>query len=220
MKKPISLILLVALILMLASCGKEEFKLHSDVKFGMTREKVISAEKAAGFDVEENNQVVVKGTIATIEDSSITYIFDKDGKLDSAIYRMPDYSKSGQFSDYLLPDQMSACFQSISDMLVEKYGVPECGNVAGKYYKLALVDKSRSTYMEKIGDYAGKKGMGEQWLIVQSNGTSVLIENTFYVETFTGSFGNGAHYIPRLFYYYCDKDTTKALQKQINGSDL
>jgi len=215
MKKIICLMLMIAMLMGISAFADEGFSIHSGVEFGMTRDEVTKAEEEAGFAISGGgDMLVVNGTIASIANSSITYYFDEQDKLIRALYKMPDYSDRGIFSEYLKAETMLKYWEDASSILAEKYGVPECGSVSNQYYKLLPITGSISTFAERTPK---DECIIEQWLVVLEDGTGVLVENTFSVTTFDDYLGKGNHFIPRLFYYFCDAETTKTLQKQIDS---
>jgi|GEM_PF-2005302 hypothetical protein len=220
MKRIISLVLMVATLFSISAFAEEEFALHSGVCMGMSKEQAIEAEEKNGFTpiIEDNDTIRVEGTIASIRNSSITYIFEDD-KLVGASYRLPDYlsEKNPLQSMYLLKKDMMEAWIRVSDALTDKYGVPECGTVAGKYYDLGATSATfRAGHNIVRGGYFTKTDeICEQWLIVLDDGTSVFIENTIQINTYDEKYNGVVHFEPWLVYRHCDAELTEELLNQM-----
>lgn len=119
MKKIVSLMLMIAMLLSVSAFADEEFTLHSGTKFGMSVDEVVKLEQEAGFDVrkstlETDGFLQVKGKIAGHDDASANYYFTDSG----ALYRMY-YRFSGD--DY----------QAMENTLEKKYGATEYSSLTG-----------------------------------------------------------------------------------------
>ena len=89
MKKYISILIAVLVVMASVSGLAEDFSIHSGVSNGMTREEVINLETAAGFEVEESEDyITVKGKIASIENSAIRYYFEDDSLTTACVARL------------------------------------------------------------------------------------------------------------------------------------
>ena len=131
MKRMVCTLALLLVLVLSVSALAEEFTLHSGVKFGMTIEEVMQAEKDAGFEPTEgtidtqncseihqkNGVHIEEQQVAGVDDAYIQYHFDNEGKLDSAIYNL----RRGYFES-----------SDIKDSMIEKYG---------KYYEQATSDR-------------------------------------------------------------------------------
>lgn len=146
MKHAITLMLCL-LLFVVAACAEEgdaAFTIHSDVEFGMSLEEVAAKEAEHGFDAEpqamtwvtydEEGRVVeqtgeglvVRGSVAGLEDSAIEYYFDAEGHLFEALYIFPEARNmttrllgSGLSSEKVDPHY--ADYEDISGLLADKY---------------------------------------------------------------------------------------------------
>lgn len=220
MKKIISLVLIFVMLFSVSAFAENEFTLHSGVYMGMSREQVIEAEEKNGFHpiLDDDGDIRVEGTIASINDSSITYCFE-DNKLNHASYRLPDglSEKNPLRSKYLFKEDMMEAWTKVSSALTGKYGVPECGTVAGKYYDLTATSASFRAGHNIVGLKESPKTdeICEQWLIMLDDGTSVFIENTIMIETYDEEHYGVVHFIPWLLYHHCDVELTEELLNQM-----
>ena len=220
MKKIISLVLIFVMLFSVSAFAENEFTLHSGVYMGMSREQVIEAEEKNGFHpiLDDDGDIRVEGTIASINDSSISYCFE-DNKLNHASYRLPDcFSEENPLrSKYLFKEDMMEAWTKVSSALTGKYGVPECGTVAGKYYDLTATSASfRAGHSIVGGGHCTKTDeICEQWLIVLDDGTSVFIENTIVIDTYDEKYNGVVHFIPWLLYHHCDVELTEELLNQM-----
>lgn len=120
MKRIISLVLMIAMLLSVSAFAEEEFTLHSGTKFGMSVDEVVKLEQEAGFDVIESTlgtsgYLQVKGEIAGHEDAYALYYFDdNDGPMHRMTYRFDD-------NDY----------QAMENTLEKKYGATEYSSLTG-----------------------------------------------------------------------------------------
>lgn len=126
MKKIISLVLMIA-ILLSCSAFAEEFTFHNRTKFGMTKEEVLAIENEFGLtfslplldffadsekEVVRCNSIAEYGTIAAgIPNSTIGYCFDDNGKMCMGRY------------DFGIADINA--FTTIENSLTKKYGETE-----------------------------------------------------------------------------------------------
>ena len=123
MKKKLLVLYFVLCMLFLFGCSSsqkvENVTLHGDVTFGMTKDEVIAKEKETGFDLSEeepfriNASYVLRGegTIAGVDSSHVTYMFNSDGKLFASCYDF-GYASKNSLDDY----------EPIEQLLVSKYG--------------------------------------------------------------------------------------------------
>lgn len=111
MKRLVSLLMVFALM-MISVAWAEEFTIHSGVKFGMSVDEVIAAEKANGFHAELNNSgdVSFEGQVAGYKETNVYYQFANQS-LVSARY---------QFNANKADD----IFDVVQRTLTEKYGEP------------------------------------------------------------------------------------------------
>lgn len=112
MKRLVSLLMVFAMM-MISAAWAEEFTIHSGVKFGMSVDEVIAAEKANGFSAKlnDNGEVSFEGQVAGYKETNVYYQFVNQC-LVSAKY---------QFNANRTKDDI---FKVVQGTLTEKYGEP------------------------------------------------------------------------------------------------
>lgn len=112
MKRLVSLLMVFAMM-MISTAWAEEFTIHSGVKFGMSVDEVIAAEKANGFSAKlnDNGEVSFEGQVAGYKETNVYYQFVNQ-YLVSARY---------QFNANRTKDDI---FKVVQRTLTEKYGEP------------------------------------------------------------------------------------------------
>ena len=217
MKKAISLLLLLVLLLGLTSNSfSEEFTLHNGTTFGMTRDEVIETEAAAGFTVEkdeESGYLHGEGMIANQADTGISYHFDEK---DALFYMYYSFS---------VPDT----YDVVEQGLIKKYGPTDYNSetglkfphLEGKNWGTVPFDSfinfdgidSQVKMEATIGKYSHR-------LIDLPNGQSIFIEHyTYsYLQYVYGEFNysNDGHYVK---YRLLDENEANAIKNMTAQSD-
>ncbi len=139
MKKTFILLLVIVFTIATVSCSAEDFTIHNGVSFGMTKEEVIRTENDYGIKLEEatgwnnffDNDVFrlesESTSVAGRDDSTIAYLFDSTGGMNSTLYIADDFLKESIDNDRVIAT------------LMEKYGKPVAEidsivNVGGEAY--------------------------------------------------------------------------------------
>lgn len=203
MRKKISGVIVAFIVAsQLFGCGgasKKFTTMHSDVKFGMSKDEVYTIESEAGFDTEfledteiygEYGRVRISGKIAGINDAVIMYCFDEDGLYKASYFLRDDYE-----SNY---KDLDSEFSTISKGLTQNYGKPTYSSEKQtafrlkEYKSLTNIDglsrseeenehcKKINELSRQVGEYSGtysKVPMWEQWILKQDDGTIVLIDH-------------------------------------------
>ena len=185
--KKIAALLLVLFICLNVICPAiaEEFSIHSGVKFGMTMEEVMNAEKNAGFQVAKDSLsdlslgynckelhsdicLSVNGKIAGVDGANITYHFDKTtGSLVGALYVL-GINRDVSF------------YETFRETLVKKYGKADT-SLSEIWHTLLKLDSFSNA------DYFGNMGANitylynDAWLLPQEDGNYVAISGVYYV---------------------------------------
>ena len=118
MKKLISILLAMIIAMASVSALAEEFTLHSGTKFGMSLDEVKSIETSNGYTVENTslkyafydtdgkyyskatNALQIKGTMAGIENSTLSYYFNDNNELFAAVYKFGPLVHEGNIVEY------------------------------------------------------------------------------------------------------------------------
>ncbi len=174
MKKMICALVMLLVFVVYASALAEEFTIHSGVKFGMTIEEVMQAEKEAGFEPEEitvdtrncsaihqKNGVFIEGQIAGVDGAIVTYHFDNEGKLDSTIYNL------------------RGTYRDIEDSLIEKYGKID-ESVSERIHDLRIaLNLDVYNPIDELEESPVKVWIHEKckesWIVSQDDGSKLII---------------------------------------------
>ena len=201
MKKLLSLILCVGLLLSVISASAETFTLRNGIAFGDSMEDVMSKEtipidsiddEFGEFDEEEDYPYYIKteeDTVAGISGSAIIYQFDKDKKLRDIKYAFPFSSSK---------DVIESHYESVNSGLVRKYGAP-LGYSDGTRYIISgsAIDGAVEAY--RLNQLFG--GIGDlldydEW-VVNSDEYNIKIEQVCYYYAAPNSnieYGHGLSY--------------------------
>ena len=203
MKKIISLVLMVAMLISISAFAEDEFTLHNGTKFGMTVEEVINQEMMNGYTVvksEDFDGLYGEGIIAGRSPSALRFFFD-------------DEAERGMVQcNYVFFTTSETNFNNMNDQLIKKYGEPTytaendtfCP-VPIKYqpYRYGLYAAScpytyrsltENTFSTSDGSFqyyfAYECPLYSQWLIPQTDGGAILIDHSAVVEYKQGYYDN------------------------------
>lgn len=179
MKKMISLLLLVAVLMSCTSFADESFTLHSGVTFGMSAQEVTKLETANGFIPETGSgYLYVTGKVAGFDKSMIRYYTNSDSVF-NALYRIGTSSTNR--------DTEMVDFQTVQKSLENKYGTPAYSHAMGTYTSLPGTYKNQN-----VTGFAWAKAMTApflgvtwkvedyyQWELPQPDGSVILIDHYF-----------------------------------------
>lgn len=188
MKRTLLLIPLLASLLLVTGCSgkKKGFELRNGIHFGDSIETVKKKEKLKAEEPETDDDEpgvetlrTEDGTIANIENSSVTYKF-KDGKLYQMIYNLGDYHTEGNSSEEVeeIRDYVTEQYTLIDKTLTEKYGdpIPLEKGTALKFHSDIYEDESSYEWLRDFGLDAHLVGMDER-LYECEDGSHVVIDN-------------------------------------------
>lgn len=161
MKKIISLVLMLAMLLSVSAFAEEEFTLHNGLKFGMTKEEVYETEKAAGVQLTEDEifDYVWKGTIAGQINSKLEISINGDFGLSTVYYSF---------------DSLES-YDTLNNGLIEKYGKTPYSSETGVYLDEPTTDHINSLPYVFTDTYSNARY--SQWLIPYSNTQSIFIHH-------------------------------------------
>jgi len=160
MKKIISLVLMIAMLFSMSAFAEEEFTLHNGLKFGMTKEEVYEAEKAAGVPLTEDElyDYTWEGTIAGERNSKLFILIN-----DSGLYKM-----------HYEFDSLES-YDTLNNGLIEKYGKTTYSSETGVYLDEPTTDHIDSIPYVFTDTYSNARY--SQWLIPYSDTQSIFIEH-------------------------------------------
>lgn len=202
MKKIISLVLIVAMLL-IGTAFAEEITLFSNVHMGNTYDEVVNLLAENGYkypktdsnstrmsEAYNDNEIAILRvntiTIAGIDDSEVVFAFNGDNEAYQCLYTFGT-SPSGKYSS-LTKDEADSMYLATQTMLTKKYGIPE-----NEYFEEQSVYVLHS-YTDELGvpftncaemansietnTFSNQRcGKVSEWLITLSNGDGVLIDN-------------------------------------------
>ena len=204
MKKIISLILMIAMLISVSAFAEEDFTLHNGLKFGMSKEEVYETEKTAGVELTEGEfwDYEWNGTIAGEMNSKLClYFWDDDTGLTKVIY---EFNTLGSYD-------------TLNNGLIEKYGETPYSSKTGVY-----LDEPTTNHVDNLGFAIDTYSNADysQWLIPYSDTQSVYIEHyvfqrerVSYTEVFE-SFSRVEHVIS---YELLDEYTTEQYRNPYSG---
>lgn len=214
MKRWTCLLLVSLLIMLYSSALAGNFSIHSDVTFGMTVDEVIACEKANGFSpefVSMLNNVKVNGKIAGLNNSTITYSFG-DGKMVKANYILAKHAAYN-------PETMQQDYATISQALQSKYGSTDFNSETLHAYTLPS-SHYLSSSISVVSNYNDwNKGTAfsascecyEQWLIMQNDGSGILIDHA--LRKYTGT--KSTEYQHAVIYTHLDSSIVSSISHNI-----
>lgn len=233
MKKIISLILMIAILISVSAFAEGDFTLHSGVKFGMSLNEVRTCESENGFTLEKylsgNTYNTNSGKIAGLDSSRIYYSFDGD-KLVQAKYEFPtgsDYAYNQSV------EESKSDYAKISDLLNEKYGISEYNTLTGKIYAVSkMIDTGDAVLTcSSFGEHDLWKQSDrawantdyttisyEEWLIEQPDGSGIYIHHCLYKNA-----NNDANEtLHKIYYTIFDAEIISSIQEATESasSDL
>ena len=180
MKKIISLILMIAMLISVSAFAEEEFSLHNGVKFGMTSEEVAAIEEASGFKYHQyDTHGTIDGKIAGQEDASIFFYYNNSPDA----YDIPYCEDNGLYK--CTYGFSNGSYDTLYDALVSKYGQATYDlndqhiSVSQSFYNTS--NCSWNTDGDKIS-------LIRQWL-VPYNDTYILIDLSKRSSSFDMGFG-------------------------------
>jgi len=189
MKKIISLILMIAMLISVSAFAEEEFSLHNGIKFGMTKDEVLRTEIEAGFGLVDGRYG--EGKIAGYDGAVRCEYRGRGVTLDKVCYFY--YSPSTQ------------SYTALGNALTNKYGAPTHTSNSGTYYAvndemeiggsigiaaqytdLPITCQSldeKAVFSETFNRMFVFECIGyEQWLVPQEDGSAVLIDHSMLVQ--------------------------------------
>ena len=186
MKKSLIILILITLLISGCSSKKKGFELRNGIMFGDSIETVRKKEKLEVKEPEtDEDEVGVEtlrtedGTIANIENSSVSYKF-KDGKLYQMIYNLGDYhTESDSYEEVQqIKDYVTEQYNTIDKTLTEKYGdpIPLEKGTALKFHSDIYEDESSFEWLRELGLDAELVGIDER-LYECEDGSHVVIDN-------------------------------------------
>ena len=222
MKKIISMILMIAMLISVSAFAEEEFTLHSNVKFGMSLSEVKTCESENGFTLEKylsGSTYDIHGKIAGLDSSWIYYSFDGN-KLIQAKYEFPagsDYAYNQSV------EESRSDYAKISDLLNEKYGLSEYNTLTGKIYTVPKMINTKDDALtcSSFGEHDYWKQPDrawadtdyttlsyEEWLIDQPDGSGVYIHHCLYKNANSDS--NETYH--KIYYTIFDAEIISSIQ--------
>ena len=202
-----------------AASGEEVFTLHNGTTFGMTMNEVKETELRAGVTVDEPDGGVArlewKGKIAGQEFAHLTYYFDNEAKLLDELWYSFDYI---------------AGYDTINTGLIKKYGEPDFTEISGECYGWSVgkgffnkIHSVQVNHTEEtaFGNSVYSDADYSQWLITQSDGSSILISHFKFVmnNAKRNIINREEHYV---IYELLDAEKTETILNEIQqkSSDL
>lgn len=220
MKKTI-LLLLTAMIVFSCQHGlTEDFVLRNGILFGDSMEDVLSKEtftidKIVDTVEEDNNSqypytiTTKKGTLAGINDSTITYKFNREKQLREVVYSF----RSSSYKDFIDSD-----YNSVNSGLIRKYGKP-LGYSNGDCYVFTGSALENAALVAYLYDMMGKYGDlrdYDEW-DVELDDYHVKIEQ---VEYYCGLKYSELSYSHSMSYtYFTDEDLENELNEKQEEKD-
>ena len=128
MKRIISLMLMIAILLSCCAYAEEVFYLHNGTTFDMSFDEIKETEKNSGVELKEEINatsafLTATDTIAGQPNSRLEYYFS-NGKLKEMRYVFVSYGKKAQIT----------AFDTIENGLIKKYGETEYSSITGASY--------------------------------------------------------------------------------------
>ena len=230
MKKIISMLLIVAILVSCVAFVEETFTIHSGVSFGMTANEVKKQEKENGFSADwAGSQLLVEGTVAGHQYSRIYYGFSS-GKLCRSEYSLPATSWLGIPRKELAVvnhEVMKSNYALMSESLSSKYGVTEYNSITGKRYMVPneINEYTTSGFASVLlrnsyswnADYPNTLEMYEQWLVLLDDGSGILIDHSL-IRNDNRKSPSDVYWEQNIYYTYLDKtivETLNVSQEQI-----
>lgn len=232
MKKQMALLIYVLLFASIVPYGVAEvFTLHSGVTFGMSEENVIQQENDAGFTTEstEYNQkgkgradslLMVSGSIAGIEESSIIYSVSNENGVIAATYR---FDKGITVLTSEDDPKQARMYKTIQDQLCKTYGEPtnDDHRWLSAVVKIGFEPLCIYPWFDSMPEYASAELVpdmeySDAWLIKKDDGKAIVIlhwwgKNTKFMNSFE-------HYLGYQEYEY--EDINKGVEKVIEEEKI
>lgn len=217
MKRIISLMLMIAILLSCCAYAEEVFYLHNGTTFDMSFDEIKETEKNSGVELKEEINatsafLTATDTIAGQPNSRLEYYFS-NGKLKEMRYVFVSYGKKAQIT----------AFDTIENGLIKKYGETEYSSITGASYPavegFSPFDNQRLSGSEQFIrlDYS-------QRLIKISDTQYVFIQHYVSEYRFSGYglSGSNSSYTHKLVYEPVDAETAEMILKEMNSamSDL
>jgi len=219
MKKIIISILTVMLLMSFTVVLADDFSIHNGVIFGMTKNNVKEAEMSAGFTYGSDSDdlfgrckqhksfLTFSGTVAGIDGANITYHFNSQDALESAIYTL-GFSTAKYGTNEL--------FSSLSDSLASKYGNEDA--IAKIMIEDSYLDCCVNAYYERWETAVSKVEVtaSKAFTYNTDDGNTIVIYiSSLNISLSTGkSAGEGLYIIYQLY----DADTYSNAYEKV-GSD-
>lgn len=187
MKRFLSLMLAIVLMISCAGACAESFSLHNGTRFGMTKEEVTKIEEENGVILEKAEKSLIWPNVDALESegwisiagqpgSELYYVFDDD-KLTTCLYFYYD-------APAFLTGNYSIGEETVLNALVKKYGNPT--TTIDNYVNVGAAFDAISQYMHMYnGDYFDGSRVSEnlyQWIVPSDEGYVDIMFLTVYSE--------------------------------------
>lgn len=243
MKKFVGILLSLTLLLIGVSALAEEITLFGNVHFGDDYEEVTAMRKdypegqytykgvkidmSSAYDYNNIPVFTLNGiTIAGVKNSGVTFAFDKNNKLYQCLYSFG--TKPFQSSSSYEKEEADSMYLSTKKLLTEKYGAPHIqyfeDQSAYTLYSFAdqlgvpfttCVEMARSCEVNILQDlYCDKIS---EWLVLLSNGDSVLIDNFIGFNEPNGFTSKKRSYDVYILYTYIPADVVNQRREENNN---
>lgn len=222
MKKIISFVLMVVMLLSISALAMEDFTLHNGTKFGMSPQEIVDTEAEHGFVVEfdknsKMGSVYGDGRVANF-DCHVSYKCPEDSMI-TMVYEF-DHSEveSSDYSEYVTR------FDTIEEGLIQKYGTADYSSQTG--FSFPKVGSFGNNYKDDYPFCGGKnvtgskfdmEGVREEYshrLIELSDGNYVLIDHVVYSLRLLNS--KNKRYYHQLRYKLLTEEEAQVIHQSMN----
>ena len=187
MKRIVALVSAVLMTFAVSICYADSFTIHSGTSFGMSKADVVSLEKAAGFEMKDDDlvkntkatkQIKGYGKIAGVDLSDIVYMFDSDDKLFAVVYHLGGWTT---------PPDLD--FETVEQALIKKYGNPD-----PSWYVVAQnIGYEPLNYF--YDSMTGGTPPASSWIVENDDGTCVIISHFKASAKLTASLSAHMHIV-------------------------
>ena len=202
MRKLLSVVFILTILLMGSSAFAEEFILRNHIALGDSKEEVLQKEPLSISTSSADSLTTEKGSVSGISDATVQYFFDKNGL----------YKVTYTFPESTYRDLADESYEFIHDSLIQKYGNP-LGLSNGRCYILSkgcLKDAVLAAYLYYSSGKPGDLSHYEEWALDYNN-FHVKIE---HVEYYQGLSNNEIKYYHCVSYaLYSDEELKRAQEK-------
>lgn len=199
------------------------FRLHGEVRFGMSFDEIETIEAQQGFTVQEkkeNSCIFAGGTVAGVSEATITYGFDEAGKMFMMKYCFGPFRVyvDGDFNKY--PIEVN---QRLVSQLIQKYGESTAYSRPSGFSRDKggnRVSMPATLYGIVINplSFNGKVNSYEEWLREADDGYIFIQQAKLPIEDSDNNLDNNETCIT-VTYCFFDQDTFQGFNAMY-GDDL